>query len=183
MSAIIRQLIALSLVFLFYSEVYGVFSPAAAALVFSKVIVEIFLLVLLFYGVYFIGKVFVWYWRRVDPKPKFAEALLITTFEYVYLPIVAICFPIFVENSLLNFEMINSKVNFVSASLILLVLIVLIDSSGKIRSFIQCQNSKIRERSLLQMEDIYNSKGVAIERSSLIFYFIGYFAIGVISFL
>ena len=178
---LIRQFIAIAIIFWFYANVYTVGGEAGVDYGLPRQLVEIFLLVMLFYGVFFIGKVFVWYWRNVEPRPVVKEVSLILLFEYLYLPIVAVFFPLYIEGIFLDYKLEKQSVdNFLFV--IPFLLFVLFDMNGGLRIFIYEQNMKIRNRSVLKMEDILNTGSSTIKRSSLIHYFIGFALIGVLSF-
>lgn len=179
---LMRQVVAILFASWFYAIFYNVGSDTGVPYGLPRQLVEMFILAMLFYGVFFIGKVFVLYWRNVEPKPTGVESSVICLFEYIYLPIVAIFFPIYLEETFLSYKMEKQGLDFLLFCSLVIVLFVLFDLSGKIRDFIFEQNMKIRKRSLLEMEDILNADSPSIKRSSLMFYFIVFPLIGVLSF-
>ena len=180
--ALIRQIIALGIAFWGYSILFEIGNNSSAGYGLSRQLVEIFLLVMIFYGVFYVGKIFVCYWRNVDPKPEGKEIFIIGLFEFVYLPAVAIFFPLFIEDVFLNYKIERQASDTFLFGIIPFLIIFLFDIGGGIRNFIYTKNAEMRGRSLMKMEDILNSNSQKIKRGSLIHYYIGFIFIGGISF-
>ena len=176
MLVIARQVMALIVAFWFYADIYKPRSEISNSL--PRQLVELFLLVLIFYVLFFIGKIFSWYWRRVKPKPKSSEVFVITLFENFYLPIVALYFPIYVEEIFLKFKMGVNAHGLILNAAVLILLLILIDFGGSIRNSIYVQNKIIREKSVLKLNDSFAEDSSSILRWSLSLYYFCYLLLG-----